>query len=409
MLMMARLQLVALLASGTAAVSLRDWMISTGMNTSYLENALVQSASEGVHSVDDMFQMDGPRLDAIFGRGLAARFERKLNERASEQSIQRKILEKDEIALFLHTLFGPDGRSWYMDWKMITGLVLLASLLVFASQNREVVVHAKHTNASNGRALLLIAAMNLLTLALAQHIESAEQLNCFLLLLHGLILIFGGALILSFIEEAGDGSTKYTVSSVYSNFSRPGSEVIFATLAQGCLVGLYAIQACRISADMCYFYWFISIVTVQIWMISSLPQTMGPFFFDSIPMWRELLRHPVTAVVFEQEVVLVSRPRLLLHTLLGALFNGYAFLYIMATVPLVLAQSASPLEYVLNSFALTFICSLDDLDPVEFSVQDGASFEPMSGLPSLLSRLNSKPLSSTELNDAHLLQGRTSD
>merc|ERR1711976_970575 len=101
-------------------------------------------------------------------------------------------------------------------------------------------------------------------------------------------------------------------------------------------------------------YWLVSLFTVQVWMMgSTLPKQMGSFYVENDRLFNALLQHSMSTLHFEDSKVrvLVSRPRARLQRVLAILFKGIGFLYIGNTVPLLLSQSSSPLEYVMNCFA----------------------------------------------------------
>merc|ERR1719188_1040857 len=64
----------------------------------------------------------------------------------------------------------------------------------------------------------------------------------------------------------------------------------------------------------------------------------------------------------EGEWIRPSTPILLLRGFLHFLINGLGFLLIWLTVPVLVVFAHSPLDYIMNLFAVTFLTQLDDVN-----------------------------------------------
>jgi hypothetical protein len=259
----------------------------------------------------------------------------------------------------------------------ITGLLLWALDL----EEPSIPLKQGKPNAYNVLMLALVMSWNLIILAFVQH-EGVVAANFYISVFT--VLAACCPIVVNRIQKPLDDiiSTTCTSSSIYSNFSRAGSEVFFTAIAQGILQSLYAVQASDVKLEKFnYVYWLLTVFSFQIWLFSSLPPQMGKFYMDTVDTdltWRVLQRHPIMQLRFDSEkddgnqrVFVVSRMRIRVQWFLTLSYNCVGFMYICNTVPLLLSQSTSPLEYVMNCFALTFITTLDDLDEVTFSALDG--------------------------------------
>lgn len=156
---------------------------------------------------------------------------------------------------------------------------------------------------------------------------------------------------------------------VFLDFTVPISEVCIKPLAQISCFGMYILglyRALVFSAHgMNLVYWAISIVAVQFYMINADQQTTRSCCLSSAHFVEGILNHLQGYTCFvkteEGELICPSRSNMLLRGIFHTLINGMGLLLIWLTVPVLVAKSNSPLDCILNLYAVTFLTQLDDV------------------------------------------------
>merc|ERR1712232_1356477 len=132
-----------------------------------------------------------------------------------------------------------------------------------------------------------------------------------------------------------------------------------------------------------YAYWLSALFSVQLFMFNADHDlrrsggTLGVWYPSVAPGWETLFRSRGAHLVCNDydghwhvvEVIKVPKlPILLLHWFGSFACNGVWMQMICFIMPLLLAHSRDPMEFVLNSFAMSFLIRLDDADAVTFTV-----------------------------------------
>eukprot|EP00928_Gymnodinium_smaydae_P020695 TRINITY_DN18008_c0_g1_i1.p1 TRINITY_DN18008_c0_g1~~TRINITY_DN18008_c0_g1_i1.p1 ORF type:complete len:219 (+),score=15.40 TRINITY_DN18008_c0_g1_i1:333-989(+) len=215
---------------------------------------------------------------------------------------QLNVESLDEINVFLTSVLGPSGNSWWEDWKFWTGLLsFLGGIPLFYVQDTET------QNVFNLACLVFLLATNFAILAIVQHVHRQSASSALWALSSIQILI---NLILDTNLEKRSAPTSFSASSMYSNFAKSSSEIAFVAISQIVLIGFYSLQACRVSFEQFNFvYWFVTMFTVQIWMISSLPPQMGSMYHAGNEAWDALFQWHSCTLSFEnrERKVFVTR------------------------------------------------------------------------------------------------------
>lgn len=308
-----------------------------------------------------------------------ARFDRKLTELGIASSLAgmpprlaRGFVELEDW--LSSTLVEVSATSWTRDWRGWAGVFMMSAGLVWLAISsvclRTPDLRADAPDRHNVGMFVLFAGMDLAVLCSVCHGGIRAVISCISTIIF-LLLVAAHVVFLLFAKH-GFQVSYFTASNVYLNFRAPLSQVFVTALAQLVFFLMYASVACSVEEEhFSCFYWLITLFTVQMWMGSSLPLALGEFYGHKKRVWMTLLWHPSVMLTSadNDEPVMVGRHRIMASWLLAVFFNGVVFLFVGLTVPLSLSQSANPLDYVMNSFGLVFICTLDDCDvPVDFAI-----------------------------------------
>jgi hypothetical protein len=164
-------------------------------------------------------------------------------------------------------------------------------------------------------------------------------------------------------------ATEFRGDTIFLDFTVPLSEMCFKAVAQiSCFIvyilGLYRALVFS-SHDISLTYWAISIVAVQFYLFNADPQTSRRCYISSAHLIEAIISHlrgyTCSVKSGEDEWICPSRPNMVLRGFLHFLVNGLGFLLIWLTVPVLVAYSDSPLDYIMNLFAVTFLTQLDDV------------------------------------------------
>jgi hypothetical protein len=127
-------------------------------------------------------------------------------------------------------------------------------------------------------------------------------------------------------------------------------------------------------------------------MFNSDPQTSRRCYISSAHLIEAILSHfrgyGCFVKIGEGEWICPSRPVMLLRGFLHFLINGLGFLLIWLTVPVLVSFAHSPLDYIMNLFAITYLTQLDDVAEekmflIRFEAVAGeGAIEPSQGSPS---------------------------
>lgn len=164
--------------------------------------------------------------------------------------------------------------------------------------------------------------------------------------------------------------TDFIADSIFLDFTVPVSEMCVKAVAQIACFLLYLLGLHGTLVNSLHkfnlTYWAVSIVAVQFYMFNADPQTSRRCYISSAHWTEALLSHLRGSRCFvkygEDDWIRVSRPGMLLRVLLQFLVNGLGFLLIWLTVPMLVSVADSPLDYIMNLFAVTFLTQLDDVD-----------------------------------------------
>jgi len=164
--------------------------------------------------------------------------------------------------------------------------------------------------------------------------------------------------------------TDFVADSIFLDFTVPVSELCVKAVAQIACFTLYVLGLYGTLVNSLHkvnlMYWAISIVAVQFYMFNADPQTSRRCYISSAHWAEALLSHMRGYRCFvkygEDDWLSVSRPGMLLRVLLQFIVNGLGFLLIWLTVPVLVSVAGSPLDYIMNLFAVTFLTQLDDVD-----------------------------------------------
>eukprot|EP00927_Polykrikos_kofoidii_P069377 TRINITY_DN6482_c0_g1_i1.p1 TRINITY_DN6482_c0_g1~~TRINITY_DN6482_c0_g1_i1.p1 ORF type:complete len:414 (+),score=34.09 TRINITY_DN6482_c0_g1_i1:105-1244(+) len=156
---------------------------------------------------------------------------------------------------------------------------------------------------------------------------------------------------------------------IFTDVTVPISEMWVKALAQISCLSMYILGlwgALVSSHSINLMYWAISIVAVQFYMFNADPQTSNRCYISSSALTEGILSHIRGYTWFvktgEGDWIRVSRVHMLVRVFFHFLINGLGFLWIWLTVPLVVSSAASPLDYIMNLFAVTFLIQLDDIN-----------------------------------------------
>lgn len=157
-------------------------------------------------------------------------------------------------------------------------------------------------------------------------------------------------------------ATEFRGDTIFLDFTVPLSEMCFKAVAQiSCFIvyilGLYRALVFS-SHDISLTYWAISIVAVQFYLFNADPQTSRRCYISSAHLIEAIMSHLRGYTCFvkygKDGWICPSRPSMVLRGFLHFLVNGLGFLLIWLTVPVLVAYSDSPLDYIMNLFAVTF-------------------------------------------------------
>jgi len=164
--------------------------------------------------------------------------------------------------------------------------------------------------------------------------------------------------------------TDFIADSIFLDFTVPVSEIYVKALAQIACFMVYlrglkgTLEHSLDKFDLTY--WAISIVAVQFYMFNADPRTSRRCYVSSAHWAEALLSHLRGFRCFvkcgDGDWIGVSRPGMVLRVLLQFLVNGLGFLLIWLTVPMLVSVADSPLDFIMNLFAVTFLTQLDDVD-----------------------------------------------
>ncbi|CAK0790527.1 unnamed protein product [Prorocentrum cordatum] len=163
-------------------------------------------------------------------------------------------------------------------------------------------------------------------------------------------------------------ATEFRGDTIFLDFTVPMSEVCVKALAQISLFSVYVVglydALIRPTVDISLTYWAISIVAVQFYMFNADPQTSRSTYISSAHLIEEVFsrgrEHTCFVRTGEAEWIRPPRPSMILRCILHFVVNGVGFVLIWLTVPLLVSYSESPLDYLMNLFAVTFLTQLDD-------------------------------------------------
>jgi len=171
--------------------------------------------------------------------------------------------------------------------------------------------------------------------------------------------------------------TSFASDNVFLDFTVPVTEICFKAMAQSALFSVYVYGLYNTlvysSHHIDFMYWAISVVAVQFFMFNADPKTSRRCYLTTGYLTEAVLSHfgGYTCFIrtaggdwiqpFKASVIL----RLILHFVL----NGLGFLLIWLTVPVLVAVADSPLDYIMNLYAVTFLTNLDDVEEKIFYIK----------------------------------------
>eukprot|EP00747_Dinoflagellata_sp_TGD_P044695 gnl/TRDRNA2_/TRDRNA2_143410_c0_seq4.p1 gnl/TRDRNA2_/TRDRNA2_143410_c0~~gnl/TRDRNA2_/TRDRNA2_143410_c0_seq4.p1 ORF type:complete len:336 (+),score=30.31 gnl/TRDRNA2_/TRDRNA2_143410_c0_seq4:62-1069(+) len=266
----------------------------------------------------------------------------------------------ENIDTFLEPILGHVGEHLYLDWKVWVGAALYfavwAKWIIFGYDRR---FYIKVT---------MVLGLNLIILSVMHHYD-LDALAYVILII---ILQNVGATYIwwkpSRVEEEGG----FEISSIYEDFTMSIGQVIWIFVGQLLLVFFYfnaILNLGEINAATCsYVFWIAAFVSVQMSAMfnrgseSQLGAIWKPSLFHHLIANRKELEFQVPQFPTGMRKVEIVAWELYVRQVMGIVINQIVRDMIGYTTPLLLMQSERPLDFVMNSLAVTFIVLLDDTE-----------------------------------------------
>jgi hypothetical protein len=243
---------------------------------------------------------------------------------------------------------------------------------------------SKQADELNLGIFLVVLGHNLLLLGVFQYTDNFLTITFILML--GTCLGCGHILPLLFQGGCADLEKTFTTESVYGDFRRPMSKVVLTLIGQVMFFMLFwqsshaMLEEGKRVKSFNYVYWLSSFFTMQMLIFSGdykLKGILGVWYPMRAAGWETLFRSRNASLltdesddhwVVTQLTPLPRLPALLLHWFGSFVCDGVMIGMLNYVVPVILAQSRDAEQYIFTVFSLTFVCMIDDISAVTFTL-----------------------------------------
>jgi len=191
----------------------------------------------------------------------------------------------------------------------------------------------------------------------------------------------------------------FTAKNVYHSFEKPMLQITFIFIGQIVLIIFFVYSMYEKlhfaksldeddPRDMAYVFWISAYITVQMSTIYNRGDDSAVGGVFEIGLWEDLLEicNHVHIQAHKHNVdgdgdnaldkpLGTSKFFIAIRMFMDFIINGLAREIISTVIPIVLMKSADPLSFVMNSLAVTFISTLDDMSDVRFKVTENVESE----------------------------------